>query len=167
MNVSKKTKDIFSTILLALACIFAISFLISAAGNKKNCSEVTPEAFVEQAKKYLGIPYLYGGTTKKGMDCSGLVYTAAKECGMGTVEKTSRSLKQSTYNVTRENLRIGDLVFFERNSSIFHVAIYIGENKIIHAVSDGPTTGVLISSMDEKFWKEHYHSCGRFPIFMD
>lgn len=163
----QKIKNIITSLILGFGIIFAITFLVSATKTENKQTNVTPEDFVSAAEKYLGIPYLYGGTTKKGMDCSGLVYAAAKDCGMGTVEKTSRSLKKSTYNVSRENLRIGDLIFFERNSSIFHVAIYIGENMIIHAVSDGPSTGVLKSSLDEKFWKEHYHSCGRFPVFMD
>lgn len=128
---------------------------------------ITPSDFVLAAEKYLGIPYLYGGTTEEGLDCSGLIFAAAQDCGMGTVEKTSRSLKQSTYNVSKDNLRIGDLVFFESDSTIFHVAIYIGENQILHSISDGPSTGVVISSLDENYWKEHFDSCGRFPIFMD
>ena len=121
----------------------------------------TRRKFLECARKYIGTPYRYGGADSDGMDCSGFVYAVALETGLGKVPKSSKGLCDYASPVQKGDLIPGDLVFFERDGSIFHVAVYAGENKLIHAISDGPATGVGESSLDEPYWSEHFHSCGR------
>lgn len=99
---------------------------------------------VQIAKKYLGNPYVYGGTSlTNGTDCSGFTKGVYQQLGI-TIPRTSR--EQSTFGtkVATSNLQKGDLLFFGASpSSITHVGMYIGGGKMIHASS--PKTGIIIS----------------------
>ena len=117
--------------------------------------------FVECAKKYLGTPYVWGGTSKNGIDCSGLVYLAAQDAGLGTLPRTAKTLYAITSKIDKKDLEAGDLVFFQANNSISHVAIFIGNNQILHAVSEGSNTGVITSKLSQDYWKKHYYASGR------
>lgn len=117
--------------------------------------------FVDCAKKYLGTPYVWGGTSKAGVDCSGLVYLAAQDAGLGTLPRTAKTLYAITSKIDKKELQSGDLVFFQADNSISHVAIYIGNNQILHAISEGSETGVVISKLSKDYWKKHYYASGR------
>ena len=94
---------------------------------------------VDYAKKFLGVRYVYGGTNlKSGVDCSGYTMSIYKNFGI-TLNRTSRDQSRNGVAVGRNELRPGDLVFFDTNGSnngaISHVGIYIGDGKFIHASS--------------------------------
>jgi RHS repeat-associated protein len=91
---------------------------------------------VAETRKYLGVPYLWGGTTPQGFDCSGLVqwvYGHAKGVWVGLPRVTYDQV-HSGVQATRSSLRPGDLIFFTNNS---HVGIYIGNGRFIHAPHRG------------------------------
>jgi cell wall-associated NlpC family hydrolase len=97
---------------------------------------------VQQAGRFLGLPYLWAGTSAWGFDCSGLVETVYGEMGVALPRDAA---DQSTVGtpIARRNLRPGDLVFLSSNNrrdSIHHVAIYVGHGRVIHA----PYTGAPI-----------------------
>ena len=120
---------------------------------------------VQEAKKHLGLPYVYGGTSLvDGCDCSGFVCTMSRDSIGVPLPRTSRAIFNKMTVIEKENLEPGDLVFFKTTStgSISHVGIFIGENKFIHAASDGPETGVIITSLNERFWKNTYFASGRY-----
>lgn len=117
--------------------------------------------FVQCAKSYLGTPYVWGGNSRSGIDCSGLIYNAAQEAGLGTLPRTAKTLHGIATKINKSDLSEGDLVFFASGGSISHVAIYLGNNQMIHAVSDGSETGVIISKLTQDYWKNHYYSSGR------
>ena len=95
---------------------------------------------VDTAKKYLGLPYLYGGTSPStGFDCSGFTQYAYQQAGI-TIPRVSYEQAKSGISVPRSQLRIGDLVAF--NSPVSHVGIYIGNGKFIHS----PKTGDVIKT---------------------
>ncbi len=102
----------------------------------------TPESIISTAKEFMGRPYLWGGTSGKGMDCSG--YTKTVYFLNGIQLERDASLQVHTgelveTDTTWKNLEVGDLLFFGRKSTqdkkerITHVAIYMGDGKIIHA----------------------------------
>ncbi len=105
------------------------------------------QAIVATAKQYLGVPYVWGGESPSGLDCSGLVVIVFRELG---VELPHHAADQWNYGryISRGDLEPGDLVFFSRGGagSIHHVAIYVGNGDIIEA----PYTGayVWIRSLD-------------------
>jgi cell wall-associated NlpC family hydrolase len=97
-------------------------------------------AIVAEAEKYLGVKYVYGGTSPSGFDCSGLVQYVMRKQGI-SVPRSSGSQFGSGVSVSRSNLQPGDLVFFRSGGSISHVGIYVGGGQMIHA----PRTGKTVS----------------------
>jgi probable lipoprotein NlpC len=116
---------------------------------------------LEEAKKYLGVPYRYGGTSAKGLDCSGLISLVFKNSINVSAPRTVRDLYPWTERIDTEDLQPGDLVFFNTTGGISHVGFYAGDGKFIHSASEGPRTGVIISSLDESYWKRTYFGAGR------
>jgi cell wall-associated NlpC family hydrolase len=109
------------------------------------------QAVVDEAKKYIGVPYLWGGNTPAGFDCSGLVNYVFNKVGV-SVPRTAATLWTAEKPVSAPNL--GDLVFFDINLTGVpsHVGIYSGNNKFIHAGS----SGVTISDLTTTYWKTRY-----------
>ena len=114
---------------------------------KPNYDSVTGSAVVEYAKNYLGLRYVSGGNSlTKGTDCSGFTKLIYKEFGI----TLSRSVKAQANNgkyVKKSDLQKGDLIFYGKTSSaVTHVAIYIGNGKVIHQST--PKSGVKINTMN-------------------
>lgn len=110
------------------------------------------------AKSYIGTPYKYGGATSSGFDCSGLVYISFKEMD---IELPRRSSDQAGYGkeINVENVKIGDLIFFNTSgNSISHVGIVesISHDGSISFVHSSTSKGVMISSLDENYWKTRF-----------
>lgn len=99
---------------------------------------------VTTAMKYLGNPYVYGGTSlTSGTDCSGFTQGVMKLMGVN-IPRTSKAQSKYGTLVSKNQLQKGDLLFFgHSSSSIFHVGLYIGDGKMIHAST--PSTGIIIS----------------------
>ena len=140
-------------IVILLFIAFTSALFADAASDKRN-------KFIAAAKTYLGIRYVYGGTTRSGLDCSGFVMCAARDVGI-SLPRTAAQMYSSATRITDAERQPGDLIFFKDGSNISHVAIYLGNNKVIHCVSDGPNTGVIQSDLSERYWKAHYFAPGR------
>ena len=93
------------------------------------------------AEKWLGTPYLYGGNTKAGVDCSGFVRNVYLEIG---IDLPRTSAQQFEFLIPTKVPVVGDLVFFKKGNIINHVGIFIGDGKIIHSSSK---KGVIIESI--------------------
>lgn len=96
------------------------------------------------AAKYLGVPYVYGGTSPAGFDCSGLIYYAAKEAGI-SLPRTSQAQSTLGSYVSVSDLQAGDLVFWGGVGSAYHVGVYIGNGQYIHAPE--PRQNVTVQSV--------------------
>ncbi len=102
-------------------------------------------AIVAYAKQFIGNPYVWGGTSlTKGADCSGFVKSVYAHFGI-SLTRTSASQAGCGTPIAISKLKTGDLVFYARGSRIYHVAIYIGNGKIIHAIDEN--RGIGITSM--------------------
>ena len=118
----------------------------------KNANPTT-EAVITTAKKYLGVPYRFGGTTPKGFDCSGYLQYIFNENGMRIPRAADDQYKIGT-GITQTQLQSGDLVFFttyEKGAS--HCGLYLGNGKFIHASS---SKGVRIDELNNSYWKPRY-----------
>lgn len=112
---------------------------------------------VNTASKYLGVPYVWGGTTPNGFDCSGLVQYVLKELGIDISRVTYTQCEEGV-PVAKGDLQPGDLVFFEKNGDVHHVGIYIGDGKMIHAPQTGDV--VRIADMNSDYYTSTYY-CAR------
>lgn len=106
----------------------------------------------------LGIDYRTAGTTTDGFDCSGFTAYVFKKLGV-TLPHSSASQATLGTKVARDDLRPGDLVFFNTNGKgISHVGIYVGDNKFAQSST---SLGVTITDLDEKYWKPKYVTARR------
>ncbi|WP_396022414.1 C40 family peptidase [Bombilactobacillus folatiphilus] len=92
--------------------------------------------FIQTASQYLGVPYVWGGTTPAGFDCSGLVQYVARKNGL-LLPRTSQSQSLVGSYVKLADLQPGDLVFWGQPGEADHVGIYVGDGEYIHAPQPG------------------------------
>jgi len=103
---------------------------------------------------YLGTPYKQGGETKKGMDCSGLAVAVYQQYSGFKLPHDTKKLYKLVKRVDKDDLRYGDLVFFSDGwFGVSHVGIYTKEGKFAHSTDD---SGVIVSSLDEDYYKKRY-----------
>ena len=108
---------------------------------------------IKTAKKYIGVPYKWGGTTPKGFDCSGYVQYVFNKHGI-ELPRTSREQYYTGYKVSKSNLQPGDLVFFNTSGKgVSHVGIYIGDGDFIHSAS---SKGIVIADLFGNNWSSYY-----------
>lgn len=119
------------------------------------------ELIVATARGWLGTPYKYGGNDRNGIDCSGLTCAVYLEATGIRLPRNSAEQAAWCRRTSRSKLKPGDLIFFTsrpNGNRINHVALYIGDNRVIHATT---SRGVVISDLDETYWKERLNCCGR------
>jgi hypothetical protein len=119
-------------------------------------------SIVQAVQKFLGYPYVYGGTTPSGFDCSGLVQYVLTGLGVSGVPRTSEEQYAWAQHINSTQLAPGDLVFAQfpgDNASPGHVGIYIGNGNIISA--EDPAQGVGVSSVSS--WGSAIVGYGRVP----
>lgn len=121
-------------------------------------SQYTREQIVEKAKEYLGVPYVWGGFTPLGFDCSGLVQYVYKQFGI-TLERTTYYQVHQGQIADRNNLLPGDLIFFTTNeespNDISHVGMYVGDDMFIHAPQPGDV--VRYSNLNSTYYANKYY----------
>ena len=117
-------------------------------------------SIVSRALSLQGTPYVYGGTTPKGLDCSG--FTKYVYAGSGiSLPRTSYAQYSSGTAVSKNNLNPGDLVFFSTYSKgASHVGIYTGGGRFVHA--SNPRTGVIVSSLSDSYYSSRYVGARRY-----
>ena len=116
------------------------------------------QSVLNYAAQFLGVPYVYGGSTPSGFDCSGFTSYVFKNT-VGSIPRVAQAQYDATTRVSRDDLLPGDLVFFgSSTSSISHVGIYVGSNQFIHAPSTGDV--VKYSSLTGSY-ATRYQGAGR------
>lgn len=158
--VKKHGKAIFVVLIFVELCIAACASETLTVAQAKEVRE----KLVADAKKYLGSSYVSGAVGPTSFDCSGFIYFIVRESAKVQLPRSAHAMYTRCTKISDDKLEIGDLLFFSASSSgsITHVSLYIGDNQIIHAASEGPKTGVIISSRNERYWKTHYVGAARF-----
>ena len=106
----------------------------------------------EEAPRWIGIPYRWGGTTRRGIDCSSFVQQYVRATMDISLPRTTATQRYEGVHVAKADLVPGDLVFFRRRGTR-HVGVYLGDGDFIHASS---SRGVTISKMSNSYWRRHY-----------
>lgn len=130
--------------------------------EKQEHASVKAKDIVEESRKWLGTKYRYGGESRKGTDCSGMVMKVFEAKGI-KLPRDSRSQQQWCRPIDKSSLLPADLVFFASKaggSRVSHVGIFIGKGQFIHSST---SKGVIISRLDEDYYIRHFHSAGRVP----
>lgn len=118
-------------------------------------------SLIEEAARWLGVPYKYAGNDRGGVDCSGLTSQVFLKTLNVKMPRSSREQQEWCHNISKSDLMPGDLVFFATGSDrnrVSHVGIYIGNGDMIHASS---SRGVVVSNLGETYYTMRYHSSGR------
>jgi len=121
-------------------------------------SQSTGEKAAAVALEQVGVPYRYGGATRTGFDCSGLVQFSYGHAGK-SVPRTTGQLWSNTTTVGREDLQAGDLLFFSIEGKMSHVGLYIGRQQFVHAPSSGRT--VTVAKLTSPFYASAFIRAGR------
>ena len=124
----------------------------------------TFEAMLAEAEKYLGYPYVWGGSSPStSFDCSGFVSWVINHSGVGSVgRQTASGLYNLCTPVSKSNMQPGDLIFFTGTYSsptpVSHVGIYVGGGRMIHCGDP-----ISYANINSNYWTQHYYSGGRLP----
>ncbi|MBH0164169.1 C40 family peptidase [Fictibacillus sp. 7GRE50] len=116
---------------------------------------------IEEAKKYLGTPYIFGGETEAGFDCSGLVKFVHDHLTSMNLPRTAEKQWSVGSEITIDQIKPGDIVFFSNTykKGISHNGIYIGENQFLHA---NRSKNVVVSYLEDTYWKGKLTGVKRF-----
>lgn len=153
MSTNKK----FFSLILSMAMVFAMfSFNASADSIPSSVAAKYRSNIISQAQSYLGVPYVYGGMSRSGVDCSGLSLLVYREAGFmawNNYAHYTGSIKTSLENAgcssSTSPQHIG-CVFF--SNSYGHMGIYVGNNQIIHAPGSGQTVCYGTASSTTRYY---------------
>ncbi|MFD0715080.1 C40 family peptidase [Paenibacillus sp. GCM10027626] len=155
-----RTKTLFKKLVILSSISFA-ALTLGAAQTEAATDETLD--LVSTGKEYIGTPYEFGaesGSTSS-FDCSSFTQFVFKQNGV-SLPRTTSSQALVGEKVEKSELSVGDLVFFKTNGkSISHVAIYIGDNKILHSAS---SKGVSIADMTSSYWEPKFVTARRVSL---
>ena len=141
--------------------LYAANRSLSGAIARTAAFAAAGSDIVSYAEKFLGIPYVHGGSTPKGFDCSGFTQYVMGHFG-GSIPRTTTGQYSSGAKISKSELKPGDLVFFKPSAGstrISHVGIYVGGGKFIHAPQPGES--VKISELSSNYNVSHYYGAAR------
>jgi lipoprotein Spr/probable lipoprotein NlpC len=110
-------------------------------------------ALYQEYVKWRNTPYEYGGDSKSGVDCSSFIQQAYYGAFKLAVPRTTRQQARTGYQISKNRLQVGDMVFFKTNYNKRHVGIVIEDGKFVHSSSK---KGVTISKLGNKYWQNRY-----------
>ncbi len=127
-------------------------------------TDLLTESLYQQHQEWKGIPYRLGGMSRRGIDCSALVYLIYRDHMGIELPRTTRYQAMAGEAINQGQLRPGDLVFFRTGRRGRHVGIYIENGKFLHA---SVSKGVTISHMQDYYWKNRYWRARRLALEFD
>ena len=141
--------------LIEFSTVLTLLFLMSSCGSKKIASSTpsTQDKLEREYQKYKGVPYKFGGTTKRGFDCSGFANTVYTNAFSIDLPRTTTLMSKEGEKVSKSKLKIGDLVFFQPSKKYMHMGIYVGNGEFMHSST---SKGVIKSRLDNVYWKDKY-----------
>jgi cell wall-associated NlpC family hydrolase len=129
-------------------------FLTGCGSAKVNSNKLSVEQkLAMQYNQYKGIKYKYGGTDKRGFDCSGFTQKVYRNAFQIELPRTTKEMSKIGKKVSKNRLKSGDLVFFRLSRKYKHVGIYMGEDMFMHSST---SKGVIKSNINNVYWNKKY-----------
>ncbi len=167
------------SLIIVITCIFTFQTAFSQIDSAAVISEeinsdffldlcIQPDScsylpLYEEIKKWNKTRYKYAGNTSKGIDCSGLVKKLCAATYSVKLEGSSKDIFHVVDSIGKSELMEGDLVFFKiRGNRISHVGLYLKDGYFVHASTK---LGVIISNLDEPYYKKYYYASGRIRVY--
>lgn len=138
--------------LLALLEIPGIETL-SLTSAERTEEETVGSQLADYALQLVGLPYVYGGTSTSGFDCSGFVQYVYRQNGY-EINRTATAQLNDGYTVAYEDMKPGDIIYFGYADTATHVGIYVGGGEFVHAENSG--TGVVISKLSQPWYAARF-----------
>jgi len=131
----------------------AVAALSAALAFGQPSEDAARKKLLEVAFKYRGVPYVYGAESPKAFDCSGFVRYVYREAYGIELPRRARGFFSAGTPVDWKAARPGDVFVYDTvGGAPSHVSIVVGDGTVIHAVSDGPRTGVIVSPLTDRYW---------------
>lgn len=124
-----------------------------------NVEEITNAPLLQFIEEWWGTRYAYGGSTKDGIDCSAFSGTLVSTLYNISLPRTAREQYEACEKIATEELKEGDLVFFNTRGGVSHVGVYLRNNCFVHSSTTG---GVMISSLTEDYYAKRFVGAGRY-----
>ena len=152
--------------------VFGENYATQPGGGQYTDYEIPPEALsderfaamIAEAEKYLGYPYVWGGSSPStSFDCSGFVCWVINHSGAGSIGRTTaQGIFNYTTPIAPGEAKPGDIIFFtgtyDSGSAVSHVGIYVGNGMMIHCGNP-----ISYASVNTPYWQSHFYSYGRLP----
>ena len=161
--------DIHRSFTYGLERLFGVVIFFFVLAGCASVSKIPPEAASQQfnsieeklraeAKRWQGTPHRLGGTTRSGIDCSGLAMKIYKKLFGLQIPRTTEEQVRTGVSVSMGQLQAGDLFFFLLSDKKRHVGIYLSKGEFVHA---SKSKGVTISDINDLYWRETYWTARR------
>lgn len=124
-------------------------------------SELGSEMLYAYIDGWMGVPYKWGGQSKQGVDCSGLVQAIYKEVYNISLERSAHGMVKQCQIIKKGELSEGDLVLFDISGQNSHVGLYLVNDHFVHASS---SKGVIISKLSDSYYVKHWGRAARFDV---
>jgi cell wall-associated NlpC family hydrolase len=168
--VSVRLSPTLVLVLLLVGLVAGCSSARSTSEDRASTSQPTAATDVEAklrsaADRWHGVPHEWGGSSQKGVDCSGLVKSVFEEEFGKSLPRSTEDQVDVGQRIRRSALQPGDLVFFRHERKKYHVGIYLANGKFLHASS---SSGVTLSPLDRSYWNERWWQGRRvLPVSAD
>ena len=143
-----------------LFLILTFMLLLTGCSSTKVAKqqETVEQKLTNQYNQYKGIKYKYGGTDKRGFDCSGFTQKVYENAFQIKLPRTTDEISEVGKKVSKNKLKPGDLVFFRPSRKYKHVGIYMGDNFFMHSST---SKGVIKSDLNNVYWDKKYRYAKR------